>query len=59
MELIDWAAMAVIIYIGLTILSRAILIGLYGYFIREWFKSESSSKSSLSSEHNSPPTYDW
>lgn len=48
--LIDYAAIAVLLYITLTILSRAVIIGLYAYFIREWFKSESSSTSEFESE---------
>ena len=52
--LIDYAAIAVLLYISLTILSRAVLIGLYAYFIREWFKSESSSTSSVKSDQFNP-----
>jgi len=52
--LIDYAAIAVIVYISLTILSRAAIIGLYAYFIREWFKSESSSTSSVKSDQFNP-----
>ena len=48
--LIDYAAIAVIVYISLTILTRAAIIGLYAYFIREFFKSELSSTSELKSE---------
>ena len=52
--LIDYAAIAVIVYIALTVLSRALIIGLYAYFIREWFKSESSSTSSVKSDQFNP-----
>lgn len=52
--LIDYAAIAVIVYIALTVLSRALIIGLYAYFIREFFKSESSSTSSVKSDQFNP-----
>ena len=52
--LIDYAAIAVLLYITLTILSRAVIIGLYAYFIREWFKSESSSTSPVKSDQFNP-----
>lgn len=40
MELLDYAAIAVLLYISLTIISRAVIIGLYAYFIREWMKKD-------------------
>jgi len=52
--LIDYAAIAVLLYITLTILSRAVIIGLYAYVIREFFKSESSSTSSVKSDQFNP-----
>jgi len=58
--LIDYAAIAVIVYIALTVLSRAALLAAWTYIVRDYIKSEkSSAKPSLGSEHNSPPTYDW
>ena len=52
--LIDYAAIAVIVYIALTVLSRALIFGLYAYFIREFFKSESSSTSPVKSDQFNP-----
>ncbi len=40
MELIDYASIAVLLYITFTFLTRAILIGLYAYFLREWMKDD-------------------
>tara|TARA_R100000329_G_C7518966_1_gene182954 strand:- start:175 stop:366 length:192 start_codon:yes stop_codon:yes gene_type:complete len=40
MELLDYAAIAVLLYISLTIISRAVIIGLYAYFIREWMMKD-------------------
>jgi len=47
MELLDYAALAVLLYISLTIISRAVIICLYAYFIREWMKSDEDTASSL------------
>ena len=40
MELIDYASIAVLLYITFTFLTRAILIGLYAYFLLEWIKDD-------------------
>ena len=52
MELLDYAAIAVLLYISLTIISRAVLIGLYAYFIREWMKNDEDSSHTASLERS-------
>ena len=53
MELIDYASIAVLLYITFTFLTRAILIVLYAYFIREWMKDDDKP-----TERFTPPNYD-
>tara|TARA_Y100000289_G_C3800465_1_gene88681 strand:+ start:190 stop:372 length:183 start_codon:yes stop_codon:yes gene_type:complete len=56
MELLDYAAIAVIIYISLSMLIKALLVGAYIYFIKGWFENESvtSSNPSTSSGQFNP-----
>ena len=49
MELLDYAAIAVLLYISLTIISRAVIIGLYAYFIREWMLKDDEDSSHTAS----------
>ena len=42
MELLDYAAIAVLIYISFSMLIKAAIIGAYIYFIKGWFENESA-----------------
>ena len=53
MELIDYASIAVLLYITVTFLTRAILIVLYAYFLREWMKDDDKP-----TERFTPSNYD-
>ena len=50
MELIDYASIAVLLYISFTFLTRALLIGLYAYFLREWMKDDDKPTERYSSQ---------
>lgn len=55
MELLDYAAIAVLIYISFSMLIKATIIGAYIYFIKSWFETESApSNSSTSSGQFNP-----
>ena len=53
--LIDYAAIAIIVYISLTVLSRAFIVAAWTYIFREYLKSENSKpKSSVKSDQFNP-----